>query len=266
MYRKVNIVHNGKDNSVNTASLLKQKLESNGFQVSSALEPDALVNICIGGDGAFLRAVHASEFSNIPFLGVNTGHLGFFQEIDPSNIDVLVDSLVNRNYSIDKIDLVEAIVHTKSDSFKIKAINEIAIKGVSSKVVHIGIYIDKDLFEKVSGDGVIISTPIGSTAYNFSCGGSIVSPKLKMLQLTPIAAINSKAYRSMSNSLIIPTCSSLVIAPEYRDENSLVIISDGVQYKHNGIQKIEFMYSDFKLNKLTVNRKSFWNNVREKFL
>jgi NAD+ kinase len=264
--KKVNIVHNGKDLSIDTAVLLENKLVQNGFEVSYTLENDALVNICIGGDGAFLRTVHRSRFSSIPFLGINTGHLGFFQEIDPSNLDILVNSLINKDYTVEQIDLVEAIVYTKSDSFRLKAINEIAIKGISSKVVHLEIFIDADLFEKVSGDGVIVSTPIGSTAYNFSCGGSVVSPKLKMLQLTPIAPINSKAYRSLNNSLIVPTCSSLIVKPEYKDENSLVIITDGVEHKYSEIQKIKFIYSDYKLNKLAVNEKSFWNNVREKFL
>lgn len=263
---KVNIVHNGKTHSIDTSINLKDKLESSGFNVSDRLSEDALVNICIGGDGAFLRAVHASNFSSVPFLGINTGHLGFFQEIDPSNIDVLVESLVNKDYSIEEIELLEAIVYTKHDSFTLKAINEIALKGSSSKVVHMDVFIDNDIFEKISGDGIIVSTPIGSTAYNFSCGGSIVSPKLKTLQITPIAPINSKAYRSMNNSLVVPSCSSLIIRPEYRDENSIVIISDGIQYKLNGIQKIKFSFSGHKLNRLAIHEKSFWNNVREKFL
>lgn len=262
----VNIVHNTKPNSIDTANELKSKLQTKGFAVSNTISEDALVNICIGGDGAFLRAVHSSGFSSVPFLGINTGHLGFFQEVCPSNLDELVDSLVNCDYSIEEIELLKATVSTKHGSFTLKAINEIAVKGVSSKVIHIDVFIDNDIFEKVSGDGLIVSTPIGSTAYNFSCGGSIISPKLKTLQITPIAPINSKAYRSMNNSLVVPSCSSLLVRPECGDKNSMAIISDGIQYKHHGIQEISFGYSGHKLNKLVVKEKSFWNNVREKFL
>lgn len=264
--RNINIVHNHKASSIETANELRNKLQSRGFSVSGTLSEEAMVNICIGGDGAFLRAIHASKFSSVPFLGINTGHLGFFQEMCPSDLDEIIDSLEQKSYSIEEIELLKATVYTNHDSFTLKAINEIAIKGVSSKVIHIDVYIDGDIFEKVSGDGIIVSTPIGSTAYNFSCGGSIISPKLKTLQITPIAPINSKAYRCMNNSLIVPACSSLVVRPEYRDESSLSIISDGIQYNHHGIQKIIFGYSGHKLKKLAVKEKSFWNNVREKFL
>ncbi len=261
----VNILHNENKESLNALDILTQKLCAAGFTFTTNPSDNAFVNICIGGDGAFLRAVHSTNLSQIPFLGINTGHLGFFQEILPEEIDYLVESLSTGNYRIEKIDLIEAKIISDTEIINALAVNEFAIKGLANKVIHVDVYIDHMLFEKISGDGVIVSSPIGSTGYNYSCGGSIISPKLRALQLTSIAPITSKAYRGLNNSLILPAESSLIIRPEDKDE-VINIISDGIQYTHSGVTEIKFSYSDKTLNKMTVKKKSFWKNVKEKFL
>ncbi len=95
------------------------------------------------------------------------------------------------------------------------------VKGIKSKVVHLEIFVDGNHLENFCGDGMIISTPVGSTAYNFSSGGSIIYPSLNTLQMTPLSPISSKAYRSLPNSAIIPGDLKITIKPEYRYENSI---------------------------------------------
>lgn len=261
----VNIIYNDNSPSLQALDILTKKLSEAGFNFTTDFSNDAFVTICIGGDGSFLRAIHRSNFSLIPFIGINTGHLGFFQEICPENIDFFVKNLKEKNYTIQKIDLIECIVETIEDSRSILAINEIAIKGLADKVIHVDIYIDGMLFEKVSGDGIIVSTPIGSTGYNYSCGGSIVSPSLKTMQLASIAPISSKAYRSLNNSLIFASDASLNLKPEY-EEDTLNVISDGIQYSFRGVKQISFIYSNKTINRMLINDESFWKNVKEKFL
>lgn len=266
MHRKqVNIIYNNDKRSLNTLDALTKKLIAAGFNFSTKFSDDALFNICIGGDGAFLRAVHSTDFSGIPFIGINTGHLGFFQEIDPSELDMLVESLASESYTIEEMDLIEAEIITTSGNFHVLAVNEFAVKGLANKVIHIDVHIDGIMFEKISGDGIIVSSPIGSTAYNYSCGGSIVSPHLKTIQITPIAPITSKAYRSLNNSLIIPDSTPVSVKPEHIDE-VILVIADGLQFNYDEILEIKFSFSERKLNKLTLREKSFWSNVREKFL
>lgn len=262
----INIMHNNNTLSYKTFKDLESKLLDKGFQVHEGFDEKGFLNVCIGGDGAFLRAVHKYHFPEVPFIGINTGHLGFFQEISPMELDSFVDKLANEDYSIEEISLIEANVYSRDNCVTLTGINEIVIKGIESRVIHLNIYIDNDHFEKVSGDGVIISTPIGSTGYNYSCGGSVLSPCLNVLQLSPIAPINSKSYRCLNNSLIIPKTTPIMVSPEFRDESSLLIIIDGKQFTYNNIYRMTFGFSDKTLKKLTMKKKNFWSNVKNKFL
>ena len=129
---------------------LTEKLRQRGFIVSEKYDDDAELNICVGGDGAFLRAVHRNKFPTIPFIGINTGHLGFFQEILPENIDKFVNSYINEDYTIEEIFLVDAEVHTKKKVFYLTGVNEIVIKGIKSKVVHLDLSIDTIIWKSLA--------------------------------------------------------------------------------------------------------------------
>lgn len=263
---KINIIHNDNSASRKTASVLKKLLNVKGFIIPEIYNYDAILNICIGGDGAFLRTVHNYDFPDIPFIGINTGHLGFFQEISPDNLNNFVDCLSKGNYEIVELYLVEAVVCTRTSCIELVGINEIVIKGIESRVIHLNISIDDTYFERFSGDGVIVSTPMGSTAYNFSSKGSIVYPTLEVLQLTPLAPINSKVYRSLNTSVIVPQIMPIKLNPEYRDENSILIIVDGLQHKYENIVEINLKISNMKICMLTLGKQNFWGNVKDKFL
>lgn len=249
-----------------TSDFLKKSLEKNNFIVPSNYDDEAELNICVGGDGAFLRAVHKYQFTNIPFIGVNTGHLGFFQEIQPDDIDDFIKSYLKKEYSLEKVFLVSAKVHTKKDCFELFGVNEIVIKGIDSRVVHLNVYIDDNHLQNFSGDGLIISTPVGSTAYNMSSGGSVVYPSLKILQMTPLSPINSKAYRSLANSAIVPGDIKIRIEPEYRYENSILVVVDGIQHKYSDITKIEFSIPEKTISRVNLNKDIYWTNLKSKFL
>ncbi|HLR35906.1 MAG TPA: NAD(+)/NADH kinase [Tissierellales bacterium] len=262
----INVISNLNTDSTKTAELLTEKLESKNFIVPKNYSKDAELNICIGGDGGFLRTVHEHNFPNIPFVGINTGHLGFFQEILPEDIDRFIDKYIKKQYSIEKIFLVESKIFTKTDCFELVCVNEFVVKGVASKVIHLEVYIESNHLEKFSGDGIIIATPVGSTAYNFSSGGSIVYPTLKTLQITPLSPISSKAYRSLPNSAIIPGDMTITIKPEYRYENSILLNLDGNERRYDNITKIDFKISDMVISRLNFDRNMYWNNLKTKFL
>jgi NAD+ kinase len=249
-----------------TAKLLIDKLNAKDFIVPPKYDNNAELNICVGGDGAFLRAVHKYKFTSIPFVGINTGHLGFFQEILPESIDNFIDKYINRDYVVEKIFLVKSKIYTKANCFQLFGVNEIVIKGIQSKVVHLEIFIDGNHLEKFCGDGIIISTPVGSTAYNFSSGGSIVYPSLNTLQITPLSPISSRAYRSLTNSAIVPGDVTITIKPEYKYENSILIIVDGFEYKYDNITEINFTIPEKVISRLNFDKNMYWNNLKSKFL
>lgn len=264
--RKINLISNRNFESRKTSIELIEKFNQRGFLVSEKYDKDAELNICVGGDGAFLRAVHKYKFPNIPFIGINTGHLGFFQEISPNEIDSFIMKYIKKDFIKEKIYLVNAEIITKKKSYYLTAVNEIVIKGMESKVIHLDLSIDGNHLEKFSGDGIIISTPAGSTAYNFSTGGSIVFPSLKTLQITPLSPINSKAYRSLPNSAIIPGDLTISIRPEKRYINSVLIVNDGVEFRYDNTIEIKFNISSKSIFKLNFDKNNYWDNLKSKFL
>lgn len=264
--RVINIIYNNDNASKKAADELREKFEAKGFDVSYTYNYCAELNICIGGDGAFLRAVHNYSFPIIPFIGINTGHLGFFQEVSPDNLDKFVDAYINQNYTIEEIFLVEALICTRTSCIELIGINEIVIKGIDSKVIHLNVSIADNYLERFSGDGLIVSTPTGSTAYSYSAGGSIVFPTVKVLQITPLAPISSKVYRSLTTSAIVHHDMTIKVNPEYRDENSILMVVDGMEHKYDNIVEINLKLSDMTISKLTLNPNNFWWNLKDKFI
>jgi NAD+ kinase len=262
----INIIANNNQYSQDTALLLKDKLNRNGFEIADGFSADATLNIVVGGDGAFLRAVHSSNYSSIPFIGINTGHLGFFQELSPESLDTFINILKSKTYTLEDINLLNSVIFTPKRIFSIYGVNEISIKSKSARSVHLKVSVNNTYLERFSGDGVIISTPIGSTAYNYSTGGSIIYPSLNTLQLTPLAPINSKIYRSLNSSIIVPNHHYIELIPEYRDEDSLMITVDGLHHSYTNITKVLTRMSNRKITMLKIESKDFWSNVRDKFL
>jgi len=146
------------------------------------------------------------------------------------------------------------------------AINEIVIKGDKSTTTHLNLSLDEGFLQKFSGDGILIATPTGSTAYNYSLGGSIVDPRLQLLQITPMAPINTTAYRSFTSSIVVPKYSTIKVQPEYTYEDSILIITDGVQHKHDSIVEVQIKLSELEIRILKLKGSNFWNKVKEKFL
>ncbi len=262
----INIISNNDVKSRETSQILTSKLIDKGFQTFYKYNHNAELNICIGGDGAFLRAVRKNNFPKIPFVGINTGSLGFFQEICPKEIDDFIFRYLNNDYSTDTISLVEAKIFTDQKEYTLTAVNEISIKGTESKVIHLDVYIDDNHLETFAGDGLIVSTPVGSTAYNLSTGGSVVYPSLNVLQLTPIAAINSQAYRSLLNSSIIPGNLVIKLVPTLRYKNSTLILVDGDELLLKNINSIKLSFSNKIINRIIFNKSRYWEHLKGKFL
>ncbi|MPN44995.1 NAD kinase [bioreactor metagenome] len=135
-----------------------------------------------------------------------------------------------------------------------------------SRAIHLNISIGNSFIERFSGDGILVSTPAGSTAYNYSLGGSIVDPRLNLLQVTPIAPMNTTAYRSLTSSIILPPDLSIRIYPENNDNQGLLIVPDGKEFLHEGVEEIHMKFSESIVKLLRLESYDFWNKVKSKFL
>ncbi len=263
----VNIFTNNTNKSLDTKTILTKKLIDKGYAVTAEYSKDAELIICIGGDGALLRAIHSCDFPKCPVIGINTGHLGFFQEVRPEDLDRFISDYENGKYTIQELNTVMATITTKDGhKYNHVGLNEIVIQGRPSYTVHLYISIDDMPIEKFSGDGILIATPAGSTAYNYSLGGSIVDPRLKLLQVTPIAPMNTTAYRSFTSSLMLPAELSLGVVPENQEENRMAIINDGIETIYTNVTDIKVSMSDTSVHLLRLKDYDFWNKVKTKFL
>ena len=262
----IHIFANNTEISQQTRSHLTMRLTGAGYTVTDSFSSDTELIICIGGDGTFLEAVHTLGFPSCPIIGVNTGHLGFFQEISPENMDRFISDYEKGEYSIQTLNTVLATVTDRRGTQSSHlGLNEIVIKGRHSYSVHLYISIDGVPIEKFSGDGILVATSAGSTAYNYSLGGSIADPRLKLLQVTPMAPMNTTAYRSFTSSILLPADLSLGVVPEH-EENCIFITNDGIETGYTDVRDIKVEVSDTSVNLLRFKNYDFWNKVKTKFL
>jgi len=266
MKRIINITTNEHPYSLELLPDLKHTLESYGFAVPDNFSADAELIICIGGDGSFLNTLHKHNFPKMQLVGINTGHLGFFQEIHPHEIEEFIHAYLRGDFFVQKIRPLQATVHDHDGASTLMGLNEIVIKSDKSRTVHLNISVNGNFIEKFSGDGLIVSTPSGSTAYNYSAGGSIVDPSLNLIQVTPLAPINTTAYRSFTSSIVLPEASVIEITPEDKFESSLLLVSDGIEFRRPEIQKISVSTSGTTVRLLRLRSYEFWSKVKEKFL
>lgn len=267
MSKKIFIYSNERETSKRTEKKLRQKLDNSGYIVLNHYDENADLLVCIGGDGTFLEAIHRFNFPTMPIIGINTGHLGFFQEIMPSMLDDFIFNYSQGKYQLQPLSTVKVTVRTKDGVHEHVGLNEVLVTGDSTRSIHLNISIGGSFIERFSGDGILIATPAGSTAYNYSLGGSIVDPRLKILQVTPIAPMNTTAYRSFTSSILLPCDLSLGIVPDHADDPcKLCVVYDGVSCEYTDIEEMEVSFSDIEVNLLRFENYDFWTKVKSKFL
>lgn len=264
--RIVYVAANNNAVSQKTKQALLEKLRKRGFVAETRLTGRAELIVCIGGDGTMLRTLKEHDFPQIPVIGINTGHLGFFQELMPDEIDVFVDNYKKGNYEIQQMRLVQAEIHFAAGKAVLLGINEITIKGDKSRSIHLNLSLDHKFVERFSGDGILVATPAGSTAYNYALGGCIVDPRLSLLQVTPISPMNSTAYRSFTSSVVVHPKTKIQIEPEYAMEPSVLVVVDGTEYHFDEMTGISVFFSDKSVGFMRFEGYDFWHKVKTKFL
>ena len=263
MIKNIKLFVNKNDESIKTAKLIKDKLTRNEFIIDNQKYDLA---IAVGGDGSFLRMVKQNNFnSDIYYIGINSGTLGFMQEVKVEEIDKFIDELKNKKYKVEEIGIQETIVNSNNKFSKFYSLNEIVIRDENLKVVKLDINIDKDLLERFMGDGIIIASSSGSTAHNLSYGGSIVYNTFTSLQITPMGPINSKTYRSLINSVIIPDKKEIHLIPEENHKN-LIVTVDGENNVYNNVDSVVTKIDDKKIKCLRLSHYNFPEKINEKLL
>ncbi len=268
MPKKAFIFSNNKENSLEAAGRLRKILTDRDYGIVDEYKEDVNLLVCIGGDGTFLSFVHKCRFPAAPILGINTGHLGFFQEASPDRMEEAIDDIDAGRYKVQNIKPVQAKIVTARNEFRRIGLNEILVRGQFSHVSQFSVTIDETKVQDFSGDGILVSTPVGSTAYNYSLDGSLVSPDLDVLQLTPVAPMNTNAYRCFHSSILLPASEVIRIAGIGRTTRGTIILSfDGRTHEFSNVDYVEVSQSaDNEIHLIRSKDYDYWTKLSSKLL
>jgi NAD+ kinase len=219
--------------------------------------------ISIGGDGTILRAATFVRNYNLPIIGINAGRLGFLATIQEENIEKLLTRVVANDFSISKRTLVSLHAHPENvDLEDINfALNEITVsRKDTTSMITIETYINNEYLNSYWADGLIISTPTGSTGYSLSCGGPVIMPTSNCFVITPIAPHNLTA-----RPLIIPDDSELTLKIKGREEQYLVSLDSRITSVSNETT-LTVKKSDFFISIIEFPEEGFLRTIRKKLL
>lgn len=262
---RVAIIANGKYQSKRVASKLFSVFKDDPDFYLSKKNPDIVISI--GGDGMLLSAFHMyeKELDKVRFVGVHTGHLGFYTDYRDFEVDKLIENL--RKDKGEKVSYPILKVKISLEDGRVitaRALNEATIKRIEKTMV-VDVIINNVRFEAFRGDGLSVSTPTGSTAYNKSLGGAILHPTIEALQLTEISSLNNLVFRTVGSSLIIPKKDKIELVPQRTGIYTVSI--DNKTYNLKNVTKVEYFIDEKKINFVaTSSHTSFWERVKDAFI
>lgn len=231
------------------------------FNCYDSLKSKADYVVCLGGDGTILETIALVRKSGIPVLGVNTGRLGFLASVSKDDIEKAVTLLLQEKFSLDKRELLEIIGGEKQFDDVNYALNEFTIhKKDSSAMINIDTYVDGVFLNSYFADGLIVSTPTGSTAYSLSCGGPIMIPDSENFIITPIASHNLNV-----RPIVISNNKTLSFKIAGRNE-SYNISLDSRSSQINSGAEISIKKAGFRFNLITFEGQHFFETLRNKLL
>ena len=212
--------------------------------------------ISIGGDGTLISLIRESFQFDKPILGVNLGNLGFLTDTQPDEIDKMINNIIYGKYRIDNRMLIEASLFNNKNIF---AVNDIVIKSANRKhMVKVKAKIDDELFNIYYGDGVIISTPTGSTAYNLSLGGPVVYPLTEAFIVTPLSS-----HSLTQRPLVLPARFTIEFEIDSKD-GGIAIIDGQDEYLMKQNSKIKITVSKQKARLIHRLERNYFTVLREK--
>ncbi len=217
--------------------------------------------ISIGGDGTILDTVPFVRGSGIPILGINLGRLGFLSSISKNEISTAIESIIRKDYTVEKRVLLKLQQPENIFGDLNFALNDITIyRNNTTSLITIHVYVDGKFLNSYWGDGLIISTPTGSTAYSLSVGGPIITPGSQNFLIAPIASHNLTV-----RPIVIQDSSEIRIKIEGREEKYLMTM-DSRQSTISKEQELIITRNDFEVGLIQMNNQNFFSTIRDKLL
>ena len=266
-------INNSKDLEGNILNLVVKKLKDafkdikidifNTYEINvSDISKDMEILIVLGGDGTLLGVSRKiSSKLDIPLLGINIGNLGFLSSVDISDIDKAIFKLKNNLFKVEERMLLKCSINNIKNDYQI-ALNDIVIaRGTLSRMTKFDIYVDDKYYSSFKGDGLIIATPTGSTAYSFSAGGPFIYPDLDVILITPICP-HTKSMQTM----VLRGDSKIKINTFHEEEDIYLTVDGQKVYEVNKKAIIEINRAEKEVKLIQFDDYDYFKVLRTKIL
>lgn len=239
------------------------KKEYKTFADHSELNSSFDMLLSIGGDGTILRAVTYVRDSGIPILGINAGRLGFLASVQQENISEFLQLVLEKNYKISQRTLLSLTCSSENKEIENInfALNEITVsRKDTTSMITIETALNGEYLNSYWADGLIVSTPTGSTGYSLSCGGPVLTPDVKSLVITPIAPHNLNA-----RPLVITDETEIELKVSGREKQYLVSLDSRIATVENDTV-LKIKKTPFQINMVEIHEETFLKTLRKKLL
>lgn len=258
-----------KDTNLEVSKHIKNILVELGKEADLQIKGDVRTDydcvIVVGGDGTLLSVSRQFMDTEVPILGINLGTLGYLAEVSVDKMDEAINSVIEERYSVEERMLIKGELKKQHGHVeKTYALNDIVLsKDSALSIIRYNLIVNDKLLYTYNADGIIVSTPTGSTGYSLSAGGPIVEPTAKLLVITPICA-HSLAARS-----VVLSSDDIIKIEMERVRKNIVsrgtILSDGVKIGHLGLMDVLTITKSYRKTRLVkVDEVSFLENMRRK--
>lgn len=240
----------------------KISIYSDSDGLDSPCSKDFDMVISLGGDGTILRTARALAEYEVPILGVNLGNLGFLTGVERYGYEEALKKISKGSYKIEERMMLKGILRSKEKEYNFTSLNDIVIsKGTLSRIVRYDITVDNNFYTCFTADGVIVSTPTGSTAYALSAGGPIIYPTLSLIELTPICP-HSPGLRS----LVLDSRSEVRIGIKKGSESVFLTVDGQESLQLDDINDLTVLLSKNKCKLIRLDNYDYFNLLRKKII
>ena len=226
---------------------------------------DASIVASIGGDGAFLQAVRKNDFrSDCMYIGIGIEEKNYmYVDFNYHNLAEIRKVFQTNNFETRSYPVIEVKVNNNQPNY---CLNEFTLRTSLVRTIMMDIYIDNFLFEHFNGDGIVISTPTGSTGYNKSLGGAVVDPLISAMQVTELGSVNNNNHRTLGTSFLLSKTRPITLVIDQSDDYYPIMSMDNEALSVQNTETVRIKLSDKTINTIRLHNNTFWHKAQRNFL
>ncbi|RDI44281.1 NAD kinase [Falsibacillus pallidus] len=262
--RNLYFFHNQDADMLEKVEPLYDLAQRYGFSIVKESK-DANIIVSVGGDGTFLQAVRKTGFrQDALYAGISTtGTLSMYCDFHINETSKMIDAMTKEQIEIRRYPTIKVTI---DEGVSFECLNEFSIRSGIIKTFVMDVFIDDIHFETFRGDGMILATPTGSTAYNKSVNGAVVDPMLPCIQVSELASLNNNRYRTLGSSFILSGERTLTLSVVQHGNSHPTMGIDNEALSIQNVKTVKVVLSGNKIKTVKLKDNSFWEKVKRSFL